>query len=118
MYNAKTKGNSGDDIFGYIKGTDIFNSRFLYELDNIEYVTMHQNFEIVNRLDLVSNRYYNDFTGMGVIAVFNRVYPGYRTPDNIMLRPTESNNGFTFIAPLLEIPAEQNVKAAEMVSSK
>jgi hypothetical protein len=74
MYiNNKTSSNY--DIMEFIEDTDIYNSKFLYNLDNVK---SYQEFEISrspSRLDLLSKELYETDKRSGILGIINRSSP-------------------------------------------
>lgn len=77
MYKL-TKSNSNFDLMYAIEGNDIYNSKFIYDIDNIntDLIDTFDNLRYVGRLDLVSGAIYDkaDVVPYEVIAVLNRFH--------------------------------------------
>ena len=77
MYKL-TKTNSNFDLMYALDGNDIYNSKFIYDIDNIDSdrVNTYKNIRYVGRLDLVSGAIYDkvDKVPYEVMAILNRFH--------------------------------------------
>ena len=75
MYKL-SKSNSNFDIMYAINGNDIYNSKFLYDLDNLDSsnILSYKNLLYVGRLDLVANTIYDntDTVPYEIVSILNR----------------------------------------------
>jgi hypothetical protein len=63
--------SKSEDILYYIDGTDIFNSKLLYELDSIKEVKVYEN-KLLKRMDLVAKDIYGSISKASKLIYLNR----------------------------------------------
>jgi hypothetical protein len=63
------------DLANYIEGDDIFNSEFLYRLNNLsdEDFNYHEITRYERRIDLISERIYNDKKYADILLFINKI---------------------------------------------
>ena len=75
MYKL-SKTNLGFDPILTIEDNDVYNSKFLYDMDNTQPDGVHKNRLYIGRLDLVADEIYPTHKGAnyGVLALYNRYF--------------------------------------------
>jgi len=75
MYKL-SKTNLGFDPILTIEDNDIYNSKFLYDMDNTQPDSVHKNRLYIGRLDLVADEIYptHKDANYGVLALYNRYF--------------------------------------------
>lgn len=78
VYKVKKTCNQFD-VFQMIEGNDIYNSNFLYQLDNLLPENTFSTPYYKGRLDLAANEIYpvERYTYEGVLAIYNRLNMDY-----------------------------------------
>lgn len=84
-------GSASMDIFDYIDSSDIFNSSYLYNIDNIKSYDIVRDDLTRGRLDLVAKSEYDDYSYMSILGFYNRLNTSKKIDNNLTKVPNRSD---------------------------